>query len=113
MDLTMDPSIDQVVGTVHSTLHIIPDPAIETTATPATMIHTTDRDTTEITTEIGDTNQTIGMTRKTKTIKTGMITIQTGTGSTTDRDQTNTNTTETNPKHKSSLNTQTKTCPKC
>ena len=49
------------------------------------MTHTTDRDTTEITTEIGDPNQTIGTTRKTKAIKTGMITIKTGTGTTTDR----------------------------
>ena len=47
-------------------------------------MHTTDRDTTEITTEIGDTNQTIGTTRKTKAIKTGMITIKTGTDMTTD-----------------------------
>ena len=70
-------------------------------------------DTTEITTEIGDINRTIGMTRKTKTIKTSMITTKTGTGLTTEGDQINTNTTETNPKHKSSSNTQTKTCQKC
>ena len=57
------------------------------------MTHTTDRDTTEITTEIVDTNQTIGTTRKTKAIRTGMITIKTGTGTTTDGDRTNPSTT--------------------
>ena len=51
--------------------------------------------------------------QKTKAIKTGMITIKTGTDMTTDRDQTNISTTEINPKHKSSLNTPIKTCPKC
>ena len=52
------------------------------------MIHTTDRDTTETATGTGDTNRTIDTIRKAKTIKTGMITIKTGTGSTTEEDQT-------------------------
>ena len=77
------------------------------------MTHTTNRDTTLTTTETGNTNQTIDMIRKAKTIKTGMLTIKTGTGSTTEGGQTSTNITETNPKHKSSLSTQTKTCQKC
>ena len=51
--------------------------------------------------------------QKTKTTKTGIITIKTGTGSRTEGGQTSTNTTEINLKHKSSLNTQTKTCQKC
>ena len=69
--------------------------------------------TTETTIGAGDTNRAIGMNRKAKITKTGMITIKTGTGLTTEGDQTNTNTIETNLKHKSSLSTQIKTCQKC
>ena len=50
------------------------------------MTHTTDRDTAEITTEIGDTNTTQDTNRETKTTKTGMIIIKIETGSTTEGD---------------------------
>ena len=41
----MDLSTDLQVGTAHLILHIILDQITETTATPATMIHTADKDT--------------------------------------------------------------------
>ena len=112
-DLETDPStdlsIDPQAETAHLTLQIIPDQITETTVTPATMIHTTDRDTAETTTETGDTNTTQDTNKETKITKTGMITIKIETGSTTKGDRTNTNTTETNLKHKSSSNSQTRT----
>ena len=49
------------------------------------------------------------MNKEIKITKTGMITFKIETGSTTEEDQTNTNTTETNTKHKSSLNSQSRT----
>ena len=73
------------------------------------MIHTTDRDTTETTTEILDINTSQDTNREIKTTKTGMIITKIETGSTTEGDQTNTNTTETNPKHKSFSNSLTRT----
>ena len=69
----------------------------------------TDKGITGTTIETEDTNTTQDTNRETKTTKTGMITIKIETGLTTEGDQTNTNTTETNQKHKSSLNSQTRT----
>ena len=74
------------------------------------MTDTTDKDTTETTTETGDTNRTKDMIREIKTTTTGMITIKIDTGSTTEGDQINTSSTETNRKHRSFLNTQIKIC---
>ena len=105
----MDLSIDPQAETAHLTLQIIPDHITETTVTPVTMIHTTDRDTTETTTEILDINTSQDTNREIKTTKTGMIITKIETGSTTEGDQTNTNTTETNPKHKSFSNSLTRT----
>ena len=105
----MDLSTDLQAGTAHLTPHIILDQITETTtATPAAMTRTTDKDTTGTTIETGDTNITQDMNRETKTTKTGMITIKIETGLKTEEDQTNINTTETNQRHKSSLNTQIK-----
>ena len=104
----MDLSTDLQAGTAHLIPHIILDQITETTATPAAMTHTTDKDTTGTTIEIGDTNITQDINRETKTTKTGMITIKIETGSTTEGDQTNINITETNQRHKSSLNIQTR-----
>ena len=105
----MDLSIDPQAETAHLTPQIIPDHITETTVTPVTMIHTTDRDTTETTTEILDINTSQDTNREIKTTKTGMIITKIETGSTTEGDQTNTNTTETNPKHKSFSNSLTRT----
>ena len=96
MDPTIDLSADPQVGTAHLILHIILDQTIETTATPAAMTHTIDRDSTGTTIEAGDTNTTKDTSREIKTTKTGMITIKIDTGLTTEGDQTNTNTTEIN-----------------
>ena len=109
MDPLTDPSTDLQAETTHLTHQIILDQITEAIATTATMSHTTDRDTTETTTEVEDTNTTQDMNRETKTTKTGMIIILKEIGLTTEGDQTNTNTTETNPRHKSSLNSQTRT----
>ena len=79
------------------------------TATPATMIHTIDRATTETTAEMEDTNNNQDMNREIKITKTGVITIKIETGLTIEEDLTNTNTTETNTKHRSSSNSQIKT----
>ena len=105
----MDLLTDLQAETTPLTSQIILDPVTETTATPTTMTHTTDRDTTETTIETGDTNTTQDMNREAKTTKTGMITIKIETGLTTKEDQTNTSITGTNPKHKSSSNSQTRT----
>ena len=90
-DLETDPSMDLLIDpqaeTAHLTHQIIPDQITETTVTPVTMIHTTDRDTTETTTEIGDTNTTQDRYREIKTTKTGMITIKIETGLTIEGDQ--------------------------
>ena len=53
--------------------------------------------------------QTQDMTREIQTTKTGMVTIKIETGSTTEEDPTNINITEINLRHKSFLNTQTRT----
>ena len=82
----MDLSIDLRAETAHLTHVIIPDQITEVTVTPATKIPTTDRDTTETTTEIGDTNITQDMNKETKITKTGMITTKIETGSTTEGD---------------------------
>ena len=87
---------------------IILDQITEVTATPTTMIHTTDKDTTEITIETEDTNTTQDMNKEATTTRTGKIIIKIKTGLTTEGNLTNTNTTETNQKHKSSLNTPTR-----
>ena len=50
------------------------------------MIHTTDRDITETTTEIRDTNTTQDTNREIKTTKTGMIVIKIKTDSTIEGD---------------------------
>ena len=109
----MNLSTDLQAGTTHLILHIILDQITEITASPVTVTHTTDKDTTETTTETGDTNRIKDTIREIKTITTGMITIKIDTGSTTEGDPTNTSTTETNRKQKSSLNTWTKICWKC
>ena len=54
----MDVSTDLQAGTAHSSPHIILDQITETTATPAAMTHTTDKDTTGTTIETWDTNIT-------------------------------------------------------
>ena len=108
MDLLMHLLTDLQARTAHLILHIILDQITKTTAIPAAMIHMVDRDTTETTTETGDTNKTQDMTREIQNTKTGMITIRIETGSTTEEDPTNINITETNPRHKSFLNTQTR-----
>ena len=82
----MDLSIDPQPETAHLTHQIIPDRITEATVTPARMIPTTDRDTTETTTEIGDTNITQDMNKETRTTKSGMIAIKMETGSTTEGD---------------------------
>ena len=105
----MDLSTDLQAGTVHLIPHTILDQITETTAIPAAMTHTADRDTTETTTETGDTNKTQDMTREIQITKTGTVTVKMETGSTTEGDPTNTNITETNLKHKSFLNRQTRT----
>ena len=86
-----------------------PEQITETTATLVTMIHTTDRATTEITTETEVTNTTQDTNKGTKITKTGMITIKIETGLTIEEGRTNTNTTETNTRHKSSSNSLTRT----
>ena len=73
------------------------------------MIHTTDKDITGITIETEDTNTTQDMNREAITTRTGMIIIKIETSLTTEGDLRNINTTETNQKHKSSLNTPTRT----
>ena len=106
----MDLSTGLQAGTVLITLHLILDQITEiTTAIPTTMIHTTDRATTETTIETEDTNITQDMTKETRITKTGMITIKIETGLTTEDDQINTSTIETSQKHKSSSNTQIRT----
>ena len=104
MDLLIDPQAE----TAHLTPETVPDQITQTTVTPATIIHITDRDTKETTTEIGDTNTTQDKNKETRTTKTGMITIKIETGLTKEGDRTNTNTTETDPKHKSSSDSQTR-----
>ena len=104
----MDLLIDLQVGTAHLIPHIILDQITETIATPTTMIHTTDKDTTEITIETEDTNTTQDMNKEATTTRTGMIVIKIETGLTTEGNLTNSNTIETNQKHKSSLNTLTR-----
>ena len=110
---------DLQAGTTLLIHHIILGQLTEVTAIPVTVTPTTDKDTTETTTETGDTNQTKDtirtkdMIREIKATKTGVITIKIDTGSTTEGDPTNTSTTETNRKHKSSLNTPIKICWKC
>ena len=108
----MDLSTDLQAGTTHLINHIILDQITETIASPAATTHTTDKDITGTTIEVGDTsttNTTLDMNRETKTTKTGVITIKIETGLTTGGDQTNTNITGTNQRHKSSLNSQTRT----
>ena len=105
MDPSVDLSTDLQAGTAHLILHIILDQITETTAILATMIHTTDKDTTATTIETEDTNTTQDTNREAITTRTGMIIIKIGTGLTTEGNLTNINTTETNQKHKSSLHT--------
>ena len=105
----MDLLIDHQAGIIHLTHHKILDQITEVAATPVTMIHTTDRDTTETTAETKDTSNNQDMKIAIKITKTGMITIKIETGLTTEEDQTNTNTTETNTRHKSSSNSQIRT----
>ena len=54
----MDLSTDLQAGTTHLILRIILDQITEVTAIPVTVTHTTDKVTTETTTETGDSNQT-------------------------------------------------------
>ena len=105
----MDLSTDHQVEIVHLTRHKILDQITEVAATHVTMIHTTDKATTETTAETEDTSNNRDMNKEIKITKTGMITIKIETGSTIEDDQTNTNTTETNKKHKSSLNSRIRT----
>ena len=105
----MDLLIDRQVETTHLTLHIILDQITKITATPVTMIHTTDKATTKITTETKATSTTRDMNKEIKATKTGMITTKIEIGSTIEEDRTNTNTTETNTRHKSSSNSRIRT----
>ena len=105
----MDPLTDHQAEITHLTHHKILDQITEVTATPVTMIHTTDKVTTETTAETEDTSNNRDMNKETKITKTGVITTKIETGSTIEEDQTNTNTTETNTKHKSSSNSRTRT----
>ena len=105
----MDLLSDLRARTDHLILHIILDQITETTATPAAMICTIDKDTTGTTIETGDINITRDINRETTATKTGMRAFTIETGLTTEGDQTNTNITETNQRHKSFLNTQTRT----
>ena len=109
MVLSINLSTDLQAGAVRLILHTIPDQITGITAIPAVTTETADRDTTDITTETGDSNNTQDMTREIQATKTGMVTVKMETGSTTEEDPTNINITETNPKHKSFLNTQTRT----
>ena len=109
MDLGTDPLTDHQVEIVHLTHHKILDQITEVAATPVTMIHTTDKATTETTAETEDISNNQDTNKEIKITKTGMITIKIETGSTIEEDQTNTNTTETNTKHKSSSNSQIRT----
>ena len=89
MDPSTDLLIDHQAETTHLTLHTILDQITETTATPVIMTHTTlttDKATTETTTGTEATNRTKDMNRKTKTTKTGMITIKIEIGLTTEGD---------------------------
>ena len=97
---------DHQAETIHSTHHKILDQITEVTATPATMIHTTDKATTETTAETEGTSNNRDMIREIKTTKTGMTTPKIEIGLTIEEDQTNINTTETNTKHKSSSSSQ-------
>ena len=112
----MDPLTGNQAGAAHIIPHIGLDLITEIMPiTPTATTYTTDRATTETTIETEDTNRTQGMTKESRTTKTGMITIriETGlttkneieTGLTTEDNQTNINTTETSQRHKSSLNT--------
>ena len=105
----MDPSTDCQVEIIHLTHHKILDQITEVAATPVTMIHTTDKATTETTAETEGTSNNRDMNREIKITKTGMITTKIETGLTIEEDQTNTNTTETNTKHRSSSSSQIRT----
>ena len=56
MDLGTDPSTEHQVEVVHLTHHKILDQITGVAATPVTIIHTTDKATTETTVEIEDTS---------------------------------------------------------
>ena len=109
MDHGMDLSTDHQAEIIHLTHHKILDQITEVAATPVTMIHTTDKATTETTSETEGTSNNRDTNREIKITKTGMITTKIETGLTIEEDQANTNTTETNTKHKSSLNSQIRT----
>ena len=106
----MDLLTDLPTEAVPITLHLILDQITEiTTAIPSAMTHTTDKATTETTIETEATNRIRGMTKETRTTKTGMTITMIETGLTTEDNQINTNTTETSRKHRSSSNTQIRT----
>ena len=93
----------------HSIHHKILDQITEVTVTPATRTHKTDKVSTETSPEIKGINNNQDMIRETRTTRTGMKTTKTKTGLITEEDQINTNTIETSTRHKSSLNSKTKT----
>ena len=105
----MDLSTDHQAEIIYLTHHKILDQITEVAATLVTMIHTTDRATTETTAETKDTSNNRDTNIEIKITKTGMITFKIETGSTIEEDQTNTNTTETNTRHKSFSNSQIRT----
>ena len=86
MDSGMDLSTDCQAEIIHLTHHKILDQFTEVAATPVTMIHTTDKATTETTAETGVTNNNRDMNKETKITKTGMTTIKIETGSTIEGD---------------------------
>ena len=104
----MDLLTDLQAEVVHITLHSILDPISEAIAITLEIM-TTDRDTTGTTIETDHTKKTPDMMREIRTTRTGLKTLRTDTGLTTEDDQINTNTTGINLKHKSHLNSPTKT----
>ena len=105
----MDLSTDHQAEIIHLTHHKILEQITEVAATPVTMIHTTDKATTESTAETEDTNNNQDINKETKITKPGMTAIKIETGSTIEGDQTNTSTTEINTNHKSFSNSRIRT----
>ena len=105
----MDFLTDRQAEIIHLTHHKILDQITEVAVTPVTMIHTTDKATTETTAETEGTSNNQDTNREIKITKTGMITTKIETGLTIEEDQTNTNTTETNTRHRSSSSSQIRT----
>ena len=95
--------------TTHLIHHKILDQITEVTVTPTMKIHKIDKASTETPAEIEGNSNNQDTNREIRTTRTGMRTTKIETGLTTGEDQTNTNIIETITKHRSSLNSQTKT----